>query len=419
MGVMAAGDPIHELFGVPASELFAKRELVVSHGPLERLPAFFRTGALQSIDSLCRTYMGPVEIAAGSAEAGAQLPVSDAHPSGLLRLGLTVYFTDLKRMLPASQAFTRALEHALGLPQCVTLGAFANAAGSGLAVHHDRFDQLLIQIQGSKQFRHAPNRYVERPDVQFSPGAAAPVEFGQSYRRGFPRTTRELLEQGLDSVTLEPGSVLYLPSGLWHTTSEQPGESLSVSVVVRAPSRLSLLLNFLQYYAGQSPEWRSPSYGGFDDGAENAEHTRFARLLHELAGRMGNLPVAEAFRAWSAHAYSVGLTSEYPTSLRFDRYIRLPNSSAVLEPDEDPSKLRCMILSGPTNRPQARTVLGVNAEARVVIEWVLEGARAFSVDEAEQRFGDFEREELETLFAWLSQAALIRPLPAPEWERDG
>src|SRR5690242_17440266 len=108
-----AGDPIHEVFGVQAPELFASRELVVSHGPLERLPAFLRTGALQSIDSLCRTYTGPIEVAAGSAEAGAQLPVSDAHAAGLLRLGLTVYFTDLKRTLPASHAWTRALEEAL------------------------------------------------------------------------------------------------------------------------------------------------------------------------------------------------------------------------------------------------------------------------------------------------------------------
>ena len=412
-----AGDPIHEIFGVPAPELFATRELVVSHGPLERLPAFLRTGALQSIDNLCRTYTGPLEVAAGSAEAGGQLPVGDAHATGLLRLGLTVYFSDLKRTLPASHAWTRALEAALGLPQCVTLGAFANAAGSGLAVHHDRFDQLLIQIRGSKQFRHARNQYVERPDVQFSPNGAAPVEWGQSYRRGFPRTTRELLEQGFKTATLEPGSVLYLPSGLWHTTSEQPGESLSVSVVVRAPSRLTLLLNFLHYYAGQSPEWRTPAYAGFDGGAENAEHARFEALLLDLAERLPGLPVADAFRAWSAHAYSVGLSSEYPPSLRFARYIRLPNSSAALEPDEDPSKVRCVILSGPTNRPQARTVLGVNAEARPVIDWVLEGNSAFTVDEAAQRFSDFDREELEALFAWLSQAALIRPLPAPEWER--
>jgi hypothetical protein len=187
-------------------------------------------------------------------------------------------------------------------------------------------------------------------------------------------------------------------------------------VVVRAPSRLTLLLNFLHYYVGQSSEWRTPAYGGFEGGAENAEQARFEALVRELAKRLLDLPVAEAFRGWSAHAYSVGLSSEYPPALRFARYIRLPNSSAVLEQDEAPGKLRCVILSGPTNRPQARTVLGLNAEARPVIEWVLEGNRAFSVDEAEQRFSDFEREELEVLFAWLSQAALIRPLPAPEWE---
>ena len=43
---------------------------------------------------------------------------------------------------------------------------------------------------------------------------------------------------------------------------------------------------------------------------------------------------------------------------------------------------------------------------------------AFTVDEVVERFPDFTREDLESLLAWLGHAALIRPIPAPEWDES-
>jgi hypothetical protein len=47
---------------------------------------------------------------------------------------------------------------------------------------------------------------------------------------------------------------------------------------------------------------------------------------------------------------------------------------------------------------------------------VLGTTAAFSVEDACRAFPDCERDDLEALFAWLSHAALIRPVPAPEWQ---
>src|SRR5262249_27627441 len=123
-------------------------ELTVTHGPLERLPAFMRTGPLESVDSLCRHYTGPLEVAQGSAESGVHVPVRDVHAAALLRLGLTVYFTELRRSLPFAGNWLKGLEASLGVPECASLAAFANATGSGLSLHHDRFDQLFFQLRG-------------------------------------------------------------------------------------------------------------------------------------------------------------------------------------------------------------------------------------------------------------------------------
>jgi hypothetical protein len=52
-----------------------------------RFPAFMRTGLMESIDSVCRGYAGPLQVASGSATHGVQIPVVGAHASALLRLG--------------------------------------------------------------------------------------------------------------------------------------------------------------------------------------------------------------------------------------------------------------------------------------------------------------------------------------------
>jgi len=412
-----ASDPLLDLFGIAAPALFASKELVVQHGDVARLPAFMRAGLMDGVETLVRGYTGALQVSNGTAQDGVQVAVAGAHAAALLRLGLTVYFVELDRALPDSVPWLRSLEASLGLPECASLAAFANAPGSGLSLHHDRFDQLLIQVRGEKEFRYAPNGYVENPDVQFTPIGAAQPDWAQAYRHGFPRTTDEIMARGLTTATLRPGSVLFMPAGTWHTTAGQPGESLSIVVVVRAPSRLALLLNLLRHYAGQSPAWRARSYGGWAPGEAAArERGALAGLMSELAERLRTLPAAGAYDAWSSEMFTTGGQRQYPMEARFARYIRLPNSSIRYEADDGVGLSRCTVLSGPTDRPQAETGLAVSEEVRPIIDWVLATAAAFSVDDAARAFPDCERGELETLFAWLSHAALIRPLPAPEWE---
>jgi hypothetical protein len=372
---------------------------------------------MASVDSLCQKYVGPLEVAQGTAGQGIQVPVSDVHPVALLRLGLTVYFADLRRTLPDSRPWLRALEASLGLIECATLSAFTNALGSGLSVHHDRFDQLLFQIEGKKNFRYATNGFVENPDLQFSPYAVALPEFGQTYRGGFPPDARALAPERFDSVLLEPGSALFLPAGTWHTTTEQSERSLSVVVAVRAPSRLDLALNLLRHHASHSPEWRARPYGGFasDPAVSKSEHEALGRLLADLGGRLGSLSARHAFDAWKGQAFIAGTLGEYPRATEFEGYIRIPNASLRFEPRPE-GKLHCVVFAGPTDRPATRTELSINEEARPILDWVLVTHRAFTLDEAARRFTEFTREDLLDLFGWLAQAGWIRPLPAPEWD---
>ena len=410
-------DPLQQIFGVPAARLFESPELVVAHGALERFPAFMHEGPMASIESLCKSYVGSLEVARGSVIDGIQTGVSGVHPSALLRLGLTVFFPDLKRGIPRSNEWLRSLEASLGLPECASLMAFANAAGSGLSLHHDRHDQLFFQIRGQKRFQYAPNGYVRNPDLQFSPFGPAHADFGRSYQCGFPLTAEEVLAKGFRSVDLQPGSAFFMPSGTWHTTAEQPSESLSLVVAVRAPSQLDLLQNLLSYYAGQSSAWRARPYGGWSGEPDVARvvERNLAELVRDLSERLKDVPAADAFKAWSAHGFTLGTQSQYAVNQRFERYIRLPNSSVRFEDDQALGKLRCTVLSGPTNRPQAQTVLGIAHEARPLLDWILRSRAAFTVAALCEALPDYEPAEVEDLLGQLARAALIRPVPAPEW----
>src|SRR5690606_29533534 len=149
-----------------------------------------------------------------------------------------VFFRDLGPLLPEAAAWLQTFDEALGVPDCARLSAFANAKGSGLPVHHDRSDHVLLQLQCTKTLRLRPNGYVEHPDVPSSPFGPTAPEWARAYQAGFPADARELEEGAWTSVTLEPGSALFLPAGTWHTTADQLEPCLTAVVVLQAPSRL-------------------------------------------------------------------------------------------------------------------------------------------------------------------------------------
>ena len=215
-------------------------------------------------------------------------------------MDLTVYFKDLRRVLPAAPGFLQQLELALGVPTSAGLSAFVNAPGSGWhCIMTVSTEPAVSDPWGRKLFRYLPNRYAPQPSTQFTPFASAPPEWGQSYRHGFPRSTSELLEQQLSSVELEPGSVIFMPGGLWHTTAEQPDNALSVVVSVRAPSRLDVAMNLIRYYAVQSPAWRESAYTAWstEPALGSQEQSAFALLFAELGERLTRLPTQDAVRS--------------------------------------------------------------------------------------------------------------------------
>jgi hypothetical protein len=98
----------------------------------------------------------------------------------------------------------------------------------------------LLPDQRREKVSVRAQRFIDNPDVQFSPCSAAPPDWAQTYRHGFPLTTEELLARGLTSVTLKPGP----PSSCPLARGTRP----LASRVNRCPS---------SWWSAPPPAWRS------------------------------------------------------------------------------------------------------------------------------------------------------------------
>lgn len=421
------GDPLEALFGKKTLDLYRGRRVEIAHGPLSRLPEWMRTGPLSSLEQLCRDFTGPLQAAQGRTRplaelsgkeknsfigAGGQTAVAGANATALLRLGLSVYFGDLERLVPGAGQFLRDIEGALSLNKCMRLSAFANAPGSGLPLHHDSYDQLLINLIGEKVFTYRERRDVDDPRISYSPSGPIPAHFEEVYRQGFS-DSETLSESELVTVTLKPGSCIFFPGGTWHRTEDQREPCLSLTTAVRAPARIDLLLSSLRAYLAQSQEWRAPVYGAVVGVPDPGEVALFEKLLGELPEQLSKLRFAALRKAHHIAGIETGVPESYPLGEEFDCYVRLPSSICEIRPGADDSdtiqvSVRAFLI--PTS-----SVLEMEREAQPVLEWILKQSRVFSLEELSRAHADFEADDLRALITQLAQVGLLRPATSLLW----
>jgi len=386
-----------------------------------------RAGVLTNIGQLCRQYQGPLEVARGPSSlspagldfigSGGQVRVSGTRPEALLALGLTLYFSELGAVAPATIEFGRALERVLGVPRgSAALGLFVNAPGSGLPMHHDSHDQLFFQLSGNKKFTYVPGRASEHPAIPFSNDSIAHTHFGSVYEEGFPEP--HALEVNAQTLELAPGSCFFMPAGTLHRTLEQTELCVSLTVAVRPPAKVDLLLGALEMTLLRDSRFRAPSYGYFaestatdGDQAEEQErarrqHDELDELRRDMAQALDGLDPAALTSAWRARQHREGVLSKHE-GRPFVRYLRVP-STRVRVLEEGRETVRYAVR--PANSPEE---LGFELakEAAEVVEHVLGTHRAITVIGMCEAFEQFEEEDIAELLDQLCRVGLLRPLP--------
>jgi ribosomal protein L16 Arg81 hydroxylase len=203
---------------------------------------------------------------------------------GLFRAGMTIQAELLDRVDERLHGLMDRLRRRLGIAAPMDVGAFLSPDGSGYGLHFDATGMWTLQIEGRKRWWYSPEPEVEFPGQNHVAGAAE----------------RERVEgRGLAEVLLEPGDLFYLPPGVWHRVRAE-GQSLHVSITVRASSSLSLVDQLLRARLLDRPVWRRmpTALRGAAAGVDDRVRDLFARQLAELREAVAALTPEDLVRSW-------------------------------------------------------------------------------------------------------------------------
>lgn len=174
------------------------------------------------------------------------------------RNGATVVFQGLQRSFPPLVELIAELELELGHP-CQANAYLTPPGSQGFAVHSDTHDVFVLQTAGTKQWElHSP------------PGSP---------------------EQGDEEPLLEPGHVMYLPTGTPHAARAQDTVSLHVTIGINQLTWRGLVQRALAQLAHEVPTDHLPA--GYLDDPQQLAH-QLGRHLSDVADRLRGVDPAEA-----------------------------------------------------------------------------------------------------------------------------
>lgn len=170
--------------------------------------------------------------------------------------GVTLCVNDISAADARLAAFVRAIKAQLGHPGWARFNCYHSPDGSGAALHFDARVSMTLQIAGRKQWQVARHPAVPAPRSNALLGAdgeprwAYPWVGDQPWEQLATPDPDDLLD-----VVLEPGDVLCVPAGTWHS-AKAIGGSLALNLAVEPLRFAAFLDRLLEPVFLPDPDWR-------------------------------------------------------------------------------------------------------------------------------------------------------------------
>jgi hypothetical protein len=151
-------------------------------------------------------------------------PIWDTHAERILtnlRNGATLVMDAVDLSIPRVRAMSMSVAtHFLVRPQVNAYMTFSESRGFGL--HWDDHDVLVVQLAGTKDWH------------MYGPTREAPLQtdFHEEHRAP---------SEVLDTVTLKPGDLFYVPRGHWHDVLGRGEPTLHLTIGISAATGIDLL----------------------------------------------------------------------------------------------------------------------------------------------------------------------------------
>jgi 50S ribosomal protein L16 3-hydroxylase len=252
----------------------ARDAVFAVHGMKDSLAELFAIPVLASLEALLGAW--PDRISVHLPDVADEAGSVSASPHDARRMfasGMSLLFDDAHLYAPPLVRWLHAIRADLGLStltqqRCLI---YATPAGKGTAAHFDQNVNFVLQISGTKTWTLAPNAHVARPLTRHTIGQPVDPEL-QSYAR-LPMP--DAMPADRTEIVLEPGSVLVVPRGVWHSTRAAT-DALALNFTFTPPTWLDLFTAALRSRLALAKAWRET--------AVPRSPEAFEALLRELAG---------------------------------------------------------------------------------------------------------------------------------------
>lgn len=193
----------------------------------------------------------------------------------------------------------------LGWTGAVWFNAYLSPDDSGADLHWDTQVTTTLQISGRKRWR-----YAARPSVAWPERTAYMAPDGTVTYYGREPEAAGIRELHADptvfeEVLLEPGDLLCLPAGTWHS-AKAIGHSLALNLAFSRPRTADVVAGVIQSLLSLEPDWRSalrpaPGAGAAGTDVPSDLLEILAERVAQAAQALGSVPrgdraVADAWR---------------------------------------------------------------------------------------------------------------------------
>jgi hypothetical protein len=181
-------------------------------------------------------------------------------------------------------------------PQFVSL--FATKKGACTRAHFDQFDNVTVQLRGTKRWRVAANRHVASPTLNGTTFAPARPQMELQLEANLPVA----MPEPYTSFELREGDLLYTPRGYWHDVEAQD-DALSLLIGLGSSPWLDMVTEVVRAHLTRLPAWRENVVGQWEDSEARARaREQLAELLARLPQDLAAITVDQVIPDPSARA---------------------------------------------------------------------------------------------------------------------
>ncbi|RYY76908.1 MAG: cupin [Gammaproteobacteria bacterium] len=163
----------------------------------------------------------------------------------LLEAGATICITNIHMADPALAKWAQTIREQLNFTGTVGVNCYISPDASGLPMHYDKRVATTLQIAGKKRWKFSTK-----------PAKAWPTT-NEVYMEGQAAEDIGALPPDMEfqEVELEPGDLLCLPAGAWHS-ARGIGFSLALNLYFAPRNFLDQLIPLLHKFAASNESWR-------------------------------------------------------------------------------------------------------------------------------------------------------------------